>query len=140
MLVSDTYFGRALASYFSASNATASNGTAIQAAPNNTVVLMRSHGFTALGATIEEAVDRAIFTASSARVQTTALQLAASAGPGGQPSGAGGVVRYLSSRERADCRVMNEATQDRPWKLWVREVETYAGGLYRNSLGSPPGA
>ena len=41
--------------------------------PSHPTVLMRGHGFTCVGASMEQAVYRAIFTCTNARVQTTAL-------------------------------------------------------------------
>lgn len=37
-------------------------------------------------------------------------------------------MRYLDENQVEGCMKMNDASQDRPWGLWVREVE--ACGLY----------
>jgi ribulose-5-phosphate 4-epimerase/fuculose-1-phosphate aldolase len=88
------------------------------------VVLQKRHGYTTHGPDIETAVYRALYTIVNASVQTKATSLAnaISAKP----------ISALSAREAQDCRKMTEATQDKAWRLWVREVET--SPLYRNAL------
>ena len=91
---------------------------------------MANHGFTTLGTSIKQAVYRAIYTQVNASVLTNAITLRNAA------IGAGvnveGEVRYLNAEQTVGSLMMNEASQDRPWGLWVREVE--ASGLYK-SLG-----
>ncbi|QKX62865.1 uncharacterized protein TRUGW13939_10030 [Talaromyces rugulosus] len=92
------------------------------------VVLMRGHGFTVIGGSIEESVFRAIYTAENARIQTTAMAIDAS-DRGREPDNKG--LHYLQDSELVDTTEMTRWSVMRPWKLWVREVETT--GLYENS-------
>jgi hypothetical protein len=45
-------------------------------------------------------------------------------------------MRYLDENQVEGCMKMNDASQDRPWELWIKEVEVC--GLYRSNkkLGS----
>lgn len=117
--------------------------------PSNPTVLMRGHGFTCIGETIEEAVYRAIFTCTNARVQTTALLMQGTYNLGlvGERFGAGEKetgpakhedIKYLSDRECKDAWTANQGHAERPWKLWCAEVANSA--LYTNELEPPPGA
>lgn len=136
MLVSSVPLGAALASYFVTP---AHNHTSNITSPDHPLVLMRGHGYTTTDTTIETAVYRAIYAQSNAHIQTTALQLAAAAGVAGGGSGMGANttgVRYLSAQERADTSVWNHNLADRPWPMWVREVEV--NPLYVNTLGPLP--
>ncbi|KAI9867330.1 MAG: hypothetical protein M1813_009608 [Trichoglossum hirsutum] len=131
MLVKNTRLGDIAASYLGPTN----SSTKDSSDPEHTVVLMGNHGFATIGSTIEEAVYRAIYTQANARIQTTAINLAALGGAtvlGGRDG-----VKYLTSKERADCGIANSAYVGQAWRLWVREVETLAGTLYQNLLGSP---
>lgn len=117
--------------------------------PSNPTVLMRGHGFTCIGATVEEAVYRAIYTCTNARVQTTAqlMQGTFNLGLVGERFGAGEKetgpakhesIKYLDDRECKDAWTGNQAHTGRPWKLWCAEVAN--ASLYNNELGPPPGA
>jgi len=117
--------------------------------PPNPTVLMRGHGFTCIGSTIEEAVYRAIYTCTNARVQTTAMLMQGSFNIGlvGERFGGGEKetgpakhedIKYLNDRECKDSWTANQGHAERPWKLWCAEVQNSA--LYRNDLGPPPGA
>ncbi len=97
LLIRDAALGRALAAHLG------------EAA----VVLMRGHGFTAVGDTIAQAVFRAIYTAANCQMQHSAMQL-------GQP-------RYLSAGEANSCERTNSGQADRPWRLWV---EQFASSIY----------
>jgi len=68
------------------------------------VVLMRGHGSTVVGATLKQAVYRAIYTEINARLLSEALRL--------------GSVEYLSSAEALATMTTNEAQLERPWTLW----------------------
>lgn len=103
---------------------------------------MRGHGFTCVGQSIEEAVYRAIFTCSNARIQTTALMLQSGYNVGliGERFGAGEKetgpakredVKFLSERECRDAWTVNQKHVERPWGLWSREVADST--LYRNA-------
>lgn len=107
---------------------------------------MRGHGFTCVGTTIEEAVYRAIFLCSNARIQTSALLLQNTFNT--RKLSAKGVedifpikmddIKYLDDRECKDAWETNRGNSERPWKLWCAEVEK--AGLYKNMVGPPPGS
>jgi hypothetical protein len=110
--------------------------------PSSPVVLMRGHGFTCVGQSIEEAVYRAIFTCSNARIQTTAMLMQGSYNVGlvGERFGAGEKetgpakredVKFLSERECKDAWAVNQKHVERPWGLWSREIADST--LYRNA-------
>ena len=71
-------------------------------------VLMRGHGSTVVGDSVEQAVYRAIYAEVNARLQIEATQL--------------GQVTYLKSQEALKAAAMNDTVLSRPWELWVREV------------------
>lgn len=116
MHVNNVHLGSSLASEFSTS------GTG---SLDKSVVLMKRHGFTTWGTDIPTAVYRAIYTMMNAGVQTNAAMIQAASQPGAQVEG-------LSERHCRDCQKMTEATQDKAWSLWTREVE--ASPIYRNSV------
>jgi ribulose-5-phosphate 4-epimerase/fuculose-1-phosphate aldolase len=68
-------------------------------------VLMRGHGMTVVGASLPEAVFRAIYTMVNARLQLQASQLE-------------GPVEFLSEAEGRLATATNAATIGRPWELW----------------------
>jgi HCOMODA/2-hydroxy-3-carboxy-muconic semialdehyde decarboxylase len=72
------------------------------------VVLMRGHGSTVVGASIEEAVFRAIYTEMNARLQMQALAL-------GEPV-------YLNLEEAARSTRTNQGVLRRAWDLWAEDV------------------
>lgn len=111
--------------------------------PPTPTVLMRGHGFTCVGTSIQEAVYRAMFICSNARVQTTALLMQSSVNVGhlGQRFAAGekehGPAKYepikpLSDRECKDAGTALLANTHRPWELWCAEVAD--ASLYKNAL------
>jgi len=118
MLVRNTHLGAALATCFS-------GGEKGAHLPKHAVTLMRGHGFTVVAENIEECVLRAVYTQKNAMIQTTALTTCISYG------GAAQNIRYLSENESAAATNMTKWSAQRPWKLWLREVE--ACGLYVNS-------
>lgn len=71
-------------------------------------VLMRGHGSTVVGDSVEQAVYRAIYAEVNARLQIEATQL--------------GTVTYLNVQEAAKAAATNDTQLSRPWELWVREV------------------
>jgi HCOMODA/2-hydroxy-3-carboxy-muconic semialdehyde decarboxylase len=71
------------------------------------VVLMRGHGFTAVGGAIPEAVFRAVYTALNCQLFAAALQL--------------GTPRTLSDSEAAACERSTASQAGRAWDLWVSE-------------------
>lgn len=143
LLVRDEREGSSLASSFvTQQNETADPPTTI---PDHKVVLMRKHGFTTWGTQIESAVFRAVFTATNARVQTASTLLRT--GFGGI-SGTGmslgawqtnpdqGVMfnndfEPLTPEQTSDSEASIAGTIDRPWGLWLAEVE--ANPLYKNN-------
>ncbi|MDQ6917714.1 MAG: class II aldolase/adducin family protein [Pseudomonadota bacterium] len=92
MLISDRRLGAALAS----------------ALGTRTTVLMRGHGSTVVGASIEQAVYRAIYAEVNAKLQLQAITL--------------GKVTYLNAQEAAKAAAINDTQLARPWELWTREV------------------
>ena len=76
---------------------------------NCTCVLMRGHGMTVVGGSIQEAVFRAFYTEMNARLQLQAEQLQ-------------GPIEFLSEAEGRGATKMNQATLERPWELWKRQV------------------
>ncbi|KAJ9620877.1 hypothetical protein H2203_007463 [Taxawa tesnikishii (nom. ined.)] len=86
LLVTNQHLGAALAAGFHPSTLISKTSNVIKnylsstpsippSFPAHPTVLMRGHGFTCVGASIEEAVYRAVYTCTNARVQTTALLL-----------------------------------------------------------------
>lgn len=78
----------------------------------DTVVLMRGHGSTVVGASLEQAVFRALYVEQNARTQLAALQL--------------GEVTYLTPEEAAAADLTNNGQVSRAFDLWKREVEEQA--------------
>ncbi|WP_324698861.1 class II aldolase/adducin family protein [Novosphingobium sp. RL4] len=72
------------------------------------VGLMRGHGFTTVGASVAQAVFRAIYTVRNCEVQAAALQL--------------GSPKYLSSGEARSCEETTIGQADRAWNLWVHDL------------------
>jgi ribulose-5-phosphate 4-epimerase/fuculose-1-phosphate aldolase len=117
LLVRNTRLGGSLAAMFG--EKPGETGT-----PKHVVVLMRGHGFTVLGQSIQDSVMRACYAQKNATIQTTAL-ITRAAEPGPQ-----GPIKYLSESEIEATEKMASLTGARPWGLWTREVESC--GLYRN--------
>jgi ribulose-5-phosphate 4-epimerase/fuculose-1-phosphate aldolase len=92
MLISDNRLGVALAASLGA----------------RSTVLMRGHGSTVVGASIEQAVYRAIYAEVNAKLQLQAVTL--------------GEVTYLNAREAAMAASTNDTQLVRTWELWLREV------------------
>jgi ribulose-5-phosphate 4-epimerase/fuculose-1-phosphate aldolase len=84
-------------------------GVALAAAlASRSTVLMRGHGSTVVGASLEQAVYRAIYAEVNARLQTQARQL--------------GDVTYLNANEAAKAAAINDTQLPRVWELWAREI------------------
>lgn len=125
MLVSNAYFGTALAATFT-------NSTSLDVTiPENTVVLMRRHGFTTWGPDIQTAVDRAVYTKINADAESHAIELRAAFGSSGLNLEPNFDLAPLTDAQAAGSKIMNEDTQDKPWSLWVKEVEV--NPLYQNT-------
>ena len=73
------------------------------------VLLLRAHGFLAVGPTLPAAVFRAIFTEINARVQLQASTL-------------GGPIAALDEEEGRLADAVNLATVGRSWDLWMKRV------------------
>ena len=87
----------------------ASLGVALAAAlGSRSTILMRGHGSTVVGASLEQAVYRAFYAEVNARLQTQARQL--------------GEVTYLNANEAAKAAAINDTQLPRVWELWAREV------------------
>ncbi len=85
-------------------------GAALAAAlSEKSVVLLRAHGFVAVGPSLQAAVFRAVFTEISARVQLQAAVL-------------GGPIAALDAEEGRKADAINLATVGRSWELWKRRV------------------
>lgn len=81
-------------------------GTALaEAIAQGAVVLMRGHGFCAVGGDVREAVFRAHYTQMNADLQQRAITL-------------GGEVAYLAPEECARATHTNRSVLERPWSLW----------------------
>ena len=87
-----------------------------QSLGNHSVALMRGHGSVTVGSSIKQAVFRAIYTESNARLQTQALQIAGLTDS---------QVMYLTDDEAVSTSAMNDEHLDRPWQMWkLRALKT----------------
>jgi len=111
MLIGSEPLGAALAEKFGP------EGTANQA-----VVLMRGHGMTVVGSSIQQAVYRAIVTKDNAAILRDVLSM-----------GLSDSLVPLSEREAKDAGHANDGQVGRPWALWKREVDVSPFG-YSNIL------
>jgi len=75
---------------------------------NSPVVLMRGHGFVAVGNSIPQVVFRAIYSQVNARLQGEAARL--------------GPITFLSPEEAAKASAANDLVLSRPWELWKARV------------------
>ncbi|KAF2148971.1 arad-like aldolase/epimerase [Myriangium duriaei CBS 260.36] len=159
MLITSTTLGGALAASFAPQSLLGKTGNVLKSflpigekgeegaeTPPHGLVLMRGHGFTALGGTVEEAVYRSVYAVANAKIQYKAMTLQGAAnmaavgervakvGEKGYESagdkGKLGEVKYLSDRETKDAWEANKGQASRPWELWTEEVRW--NGLYRN--------
>jgi ribulose-5-phosphate 4-epimerase/fuculose-1-phosphate aldolase len=73
------------------------------------IVLMRGHGSTVVGFSIRQAVYRAIYAESNARLQAEALRL--------------GTPVYLTPEEAVGAARANDQNMDRAWNLWKRSAD-----------------
>lgn len=89
MLVRDAYLGKALARSLAA----------------HSCVLMRGHGSTVVGASLEQVVYRAVYLEVNARIQLQATAL--------------GEIAFLNEREAQLAAACNDGQLARPWQLWV---------------------
>jgi HCOMODA/2-hydroxy-3-carboxy-muconic semialdehyde decarboxylase len=75
---------------------------------SRSLVLMRGHGSTAVGASLEQAVYRALYAEVNARLQIQAKSL--------------GEVTYLNAQEAAKAAAINDTQLPRVWELWRQEI------------------
>ena len=94
MLIRDNRLGKALAAALGA----------------RSTVLMRGHGSTVVGTSIEQAVYRAIYAEVNAKLQIQAVTL--------------GEISYLNLQEAAKAAATNDTQLARTWELWLREIGT----------------
>jgi len=71
-------------------------------------VLMRGHGSTVVGGSLEHAVYRAVYTEVNAGLQAAAMAL--------------GTVTYLTDTEAGLAAAANDAQIPRAWALWQHEL------------------
>lgn len=90
-------------------NSAARGAALARALADKAVVLLRAHGFVAVGPSLQAAVFRAIFTEVSARVQLQAEAL-------------GGPLAALDDEEGRKADAINLATVGRSWEYWKRRV------------------
>jgi HCOMODA/2-hydroxy-3-carboxy-muconic semialdehyde decarboxylase len=84
-------------------------GVALAAAlGSRSAVLMRGHGSTVVGASLEQAVYRAFYAEVNARLQIQAMGL--------------GEVTYLNAQEAAKAAAINDTQLPRVWGLWTQEI------------------
>ena len=72
-------------------------------------VLMRGHGMTVVGASVQEAVFRAVYTEMNARLQLQAMQL-------------DGPIEFLTEEEGRRSTASNAGTLERPWEVWKKSA------------------
>jgi len=96
MLIRDARLGAALAATLGSSS----------------TVLMRGHGSTVVGESLEQVVYRAVYAEVNARLQMQAMGLAQ----------ASGEVTYLNAQEAAKAAATNDTQLARVWELWSRRV------------------
>jgi HCOMODA/2-hydroxy-3-carboxy-muconic semialdehyde decarboxylase len=75
---------------------------------SHTCVLMRGHGSTVVGNSIEQVVYRAIYAEINARLQAQALTM--------------GTVTYLTEQEAMLAAAANDGQIGRSWNLWERRI------------------
>ncbi|MDA8125185.1 MAG: class II aldolase/adducin family protein [Deltaproteobacteria bacterium] len=75
---------------------------------DRTVVLMRGHGFTVVGGSLQEAVYNAVNTVISAKIQLNAIRL--------------GDLTYLSEGEAAAASKIHKTVLDRNWEVWKQRA------------------
>ena len=73
-----------------------------------TVVLMRGHGFSAVGPSIQVAVFRSVYTDLNARIESEALRL--------------GTPQFLTPQEAEKTRQTMEKLSVRSWEMWKKQA------------------
>lgn len=130
MLISSDRLGADLAEKFVApGNKTTSPPTSI---PDRHLVLMRKHGFVTFGTEIEEAVYKAVFATSDARVQTTAGLLMNAYSNVWSSQTNDSFFQPLTQKQAEDTTAGMRAAGNRAWLLWLAEVASQP--LYVNNI------
>jgi HCOMODA/2-hydroxy-3-carboxy-muconic semialdehyde decarboxylase len=94
MLIRSSYLGEALAKSLGKCNC----------------VLMRGHGSTVVGTSLEQAVYRAIYAEVNAKLQLAAMSL--------------GEITFLNEEEAQLSSDMNDGQIPRSWNLWIKRLGT----------------
>lgn len=92
MLISSSYLGHALA----------------RSLGSHSCVLMRGHGSTVVGSSLEQAVYRAIYAEINAKLQLSAAGL--------------GDITFLNGEEAQLAADMNDGQIPRSWNLWIKRL------------------
>lgn len=82
---------------------------------NQSMVLMRAHGSTVVGTSLQQAVHRAVYAEVNARLQMQATAL--------------GEVQYLSEQEAELTDAANNEHLDRSWQLWRGKARQHIAQL-----------
>lgn len=98
LLISSRELGRHLAEHLGGAN----------------ITLMRAHGFTTVGNSVEQVVYRAIYTMRNCEIELSARQL-------GEPI-------YLTAGEAESCERTIGTQADRAWNLWLYQLEQVESG------------
>lgn len=92
MLIRSSYLGEALA----------------KSLGDCSCVLMRGHGSTVVGTSLEQAVFRAVYTEMNAKLQLSALNI--------------GEITFLNEKEAKLSSDMNDGQIPRSWNLWIQRL------------------
>jgi ribulose-5-phosphate 4-epimerase/fuculose-1-phosphate aldolase len=87
---------------------------------DHALVLMRGHGMTVVGNSLEQAVYRAIYTEVNARIQLTAGQL--------------GTPNFLTVAEAETSDAANQVQLGRAWEFWALRAQVAVGPLHAAML------
>lgn len=77
---------------------------------NANVVLMRAHGYTAVGGSVQQAVYRAVYTIKNCQIDLSSRML-------GEPT-------FLTAAEAAACEATTGEQVRRTWELWVQQASS----------------
>ncbi|KAL2167448.1 hypothetical protein VTG60DRAFT_1199 [Thermothelomyces hinnuleus] len=90
--------------------------------PSHNIVLMQSHGFTAVATDIRIATYEGIYAVVNARVQAEALKIQHAYHANQAPDGNVWAV-YLNEQQIRDSWETEINILEKPWEMWVREVK-----------------
>lgn len=98
--------------------------------PRHNLVLMRSHGFTAVATDIKLVTYEGIYAVINAKIESEALKIHhAFTGMAAQDDDG---IAYLTPQQIQDSWETEMQLVEKPWALWVREVKV--DPLYKNEL------